>query len=79
MLFNIVVLGYSPQPIMICMVSALFHLTAHCHHTNVIMVKKSLSHEMHLSHIADVSLINILKSDLIKIRGKIIPPFFEEG
>lgn len=43
MLFNTVVLGYSPQHIMIHMASTLFHLTAHCHHTNAIMLKKSLS------------------------------------
>lgn len=77
MLFNTLVLGYSPQHIMMHTVSALFHLTAHCRHTNAIMLKKSLSDEMRFSHMADASLINVLKSDLTKLMGEIVPPLLE--
>lgn len=79
MFFKTVVLGYSPQHTMVHMVSSSFHLTAHCHHINTVMLKKSLSDEIHFSHMAEASITNILKSDLIKVIGKIIPASPFEG
>lgn len=66
-LFNTVVLGYSPQYIMIHMASTLFHLTAHCHHINANMLQKSLSGEMYFLHML---LYIIPKEDLVKVMGK---------